>query len=93
MQQANAKRSGLLLTQFMFLETRQRAMEQAIYSLPFLSRIWMFFFPADMKEVVDRIHMDLWRQEQEKVKKADEKVKEEMSKPKLTIVGANGHVR
>jgi hypothetical protein len=90
MQSVNAKRSGLLLDQFMFLETRQRALEAVLCGLTLWCRFKLLVWPDDFKEIVDRTHLVFLKEEWARRDAAVEKVKQESRKPKLTIVGANG---
>lgn len=92
MQEASARRSGLLLGQFSFLETRQRAFEIVCKSSTFRQRLAYFFSPASFIEAVDALQLTLLEQERAKMVAAQEKAKEKAMKPKLTIVGVNGHV-
>lgn len=92
MQAINARRSGMLLDRFVYLDTRQRALETVMFGLTLWSRIKLLFYPGDLKEIVDRVHIGLWNEEDKKRKDVVAKAKEEAAKPKLTIVGANGQV-
>jgi hypothetical protein len=90
MQAINARRSGLLFDQFMFLETRQRSFESVMGCLTIWDRIKLLIWPGDFKRVVDRVHMNILNDEKSKRDESVKKAKEEANKPKLAIVGANG---
>lgn len=92
MQQQNAARSGLILSQFQFLKTRQQAFEMVFKASSLFDRVLWLFRPFSFVEAVDAVHLSLLKEEKARVDAAVEKAKEESRKPKLTIVGANGAI-
>ncbi len=90
MQEANARRSGLILGQFTFLETRQRAFEIVCKSSTLWKRLRFFWNPQYFMDDVDAVQMILLEDSKKKMAAASEKAKEDAAKPKLTIVGASG---
>lgn len=53
------KRDGLILAQFEFLETRQRAYESVLYESRLWDRVRWFFWPDEQKKVVDAVQQVL----------------------------------
>jgi hypothetical protein len=90
MQAVNVRRDALILDQWMFLETRQRAIESVLCSLRIRDRIILLFRPSEFKDIVDKVHLALLNDAKVKRDSAVSKAKEESTKPKLTIVKANG---
>lgn len=92
MQEANVRRSALLFSQWEFLETRQRSFENALKASRLFDRVLWFFSPKAFFEVVDAVQFRILEDGKRRAEAAQEKAKEEARKPRLTIVGANGHV-
>ncbi len=76
-QRADAK-SAHLFKQFLFLSTRLQAVEKVMADL----------IPnaGDIKAKVDEAHSALWKEEEEKMRLAEERAKAEAAKPKITVV-------
>lgn len=88
MHEADARRMSLILRQFEFMKTRFDAYETVLSSRKAMFRaLWN---PAWLRRAVDAVQATYLNMIDEQRKAAAEKVKEEASKPKLTIVGANG---
>ncbi len=81
MQNANAKRSALLLGQFEFLQTRQEAFERVISVSKWYDRVKWIFKPDLLLAVVDAVQMNLIQQNKRKLDEA-------AAKPKIDIVGS-----
>ena len=79
MQEAIARRSGLILGQFSFLETRQRAFEIVCKSSTLRQRLAYLWRPAAFIDAVDALQIQLLEAEKEKMEKA-------RAKPSLTVV-------
>lgn len=90
MQARNAKREMVLLNQWEFLESRQRALEIVIGGLSIWNRIAILMGRKSLKEAVDAAHLVLLREAQAAREEMEKKVKEEASKPKLIVPKANG---
>jgi hypothetical protein len=59
MQEANAKRTALLLGQFQFIKTRQEAFERVLKASNVMDRIRWAFFPSHFLQVVDGVQRNL----------------------------------
>lgn len=86
MQQANGKRSALLLGQFEFLQTRQEAYERVLRVSKLRDRIKWVIWPAQLLAVVDAVQLTLL----DKNRKALEAA---AAKPKIEVVGAGALVK
>ena len=84
MHEANARRIGLLLRQFEFIQTRQEAFERVINVSGFLDRLRWMMWPSDFWKVVDAVQINLLNDRKRKMAEA-------AAKPKIEVVqGANG---
>lgn len=90
LQARNAKREMLVLNQWEFLETRQRALESVLGGLNLLDRILMLVGFKMLKEEVDRVHMEMLREAERVREEMVRKVKEDARKPKLIIPNREG---
>lgn len=81
MQQANARRSALLLGQFEFLQTRQEAFERVISVSKWHDRVRWIFQPDLMLRVVDAVQLNL-------IEQGKKKLAEAASKPQIKVVSA-----
>lgn len=91
MQKENAARSGLILAQAQFLDTRLRAIETAFSGASLFDRISWIINPKLYWNRVDSINLRLFDEERKKMAAAAEKAKEESMKPKITIISPNGN--
>lgn len=81
MHEAEIRRAALLFQQFEFLNTRLAAYEAVLSSRKAMFRaMWN---PGWLKRAVDTIQAAL-------IGQANEQRKQQASKPRLTVVGANG---
>lgn len=91
MQARNAKREMLVLNQWEFLETRQRALENILEHLTIWDRLMILMGQKSLKELIDAAHILLYREAQKEREAATAKAKEEARKTKLLVpVGVNG---
>lgn len=91
LQARNAKREMLVLNQWEFLESRQRALELVLGGLSIWDRIAILMGLKSLKEAVDAAHLVLFKESQAAREAATEKAKEEARKPKLLVpAGVNG---
>lgn len=84
MHMANAKRDALILKQFEFLMTRQQAFEHVLFTQGLKGLMKLVRKPAEFKVLVDETQKELLRRSQALAEAAKKK-------PKITVVGANGH--
>lgn len=88
MHEADARRMALILRQFEFLKTRLDAYEVVLSSRKAMFRaLWN---PKWLQSAVDMVQASLLEVRDRERKQAAEKVKEEIVKPKISIVGTNG---
>ena len=92
MQQVNARRDALILRQWEFLETRQRAFESVVRNAGFWAKVRYFFNTPSFLNKVDSVQMALLQEAKRMADAAAQRVREQGQKPRLTIVGANGQV-
>lgn len=90
MKDESNKNLSMFYRQLVFIQTRFDAYEKFIGGLGLFEVIKILFNPSLLTKRIDEIHVDLMRQHDKEVKEIMEKEKKEKSKPKLTIVGANG---
>lgn len=91
LQARNAKRELLVLNQWEFLESRQRALELVLGGLSIWDRIAILMGRKSLKEAVDAAHLVLFKASQEAREEMTQKAKEEARKPKLLVpAGVNG---
>ncbi len=91
LQARNAKREMLVLNQWEFLESRQRALELVLGGLSIWDRIAILMGRKSLKEAVDAAHLVLFKASQEAREEMTQKAKEEARKPKLLVpAGVNG---
>ncbi len=91
LQARNAKRELLVLNQWEFLESRQRALELVLGGLSIWDRIAILMGRKSLKEAVDAAHLVLFKASQEAREEMTKKAKEEARKPKLLVpAGVNG---
>jgi hypothetical protein len=81
MQQANARRSALMLQQFEFLQTRQQAEEGVIKASTVWQRLRWVVQPARFFAVVDAVQLNL-------LEKARREYEAAASKTKIEVVPA-----
>lgn len=81
MQQANARRSALLLGQHEFLQTRQEAFERVVSVSKWYDRVLWIFQPNKMLAIVDAVQISLLNQHKQKMAA-------EAAKTKIDIVPA-----
>lgn len=86
----NAKREALLMDQFEFIESRQRAVEQVLEGQSIWDRIAILMGLKSLKEAVDAAHLVLLREAQLRRAEMVEKAKEAERKSKLIIPSVNG---
>lgn len=86
----NARREMLIIKQWEFLESRQRALESVLGGLNLLDRILMLVGFKMLKEEVDRVHMEMLREAERVREEMVRKVKEDARKPKLIIPNREG---
>jgi hypothetical protein len=79
MQEANGRRSWLILSQFEFLKTRQEAFERVWKTSTFVNRLRWFWNPAALMKVVDTVHAVLLNESKRQIQEA-------AKKPKLTVL-------
>jgi hypothetical protein len=84
-QQNDAKRISMIYRQMVFIDTRFQAMESVFKKLTWFERV--FGSSKDIMQKVDKLHLEVLKLHDEQLKAANE---EQKSKPKLTLVGANG---
>lgn len=84
-QARSAKRDMLILNQYEFLETRQRAFENILENLSIWDRLMILMGRQSLKELIDTAHILLYRDAQKEREAATEKAREEMRKPKILI--------
>ena len=105
LQARNAKREMLVLNQWEFLESRQRALELVLEGQSIWDRIAILMGRKSLKEAVDAAHLVLFKASQEARKEMTKKAKEEASKeavdtphlvllkkPKLIVPNGNGAI-
>ena len=80
---ANAKRNALMLSQWEFMNTRMMAFENVLKSSGFWNRVIYFLRPLAFLDAVDALNMAL-------LEEGKRKAQEAATKPRLTVVGANG---
>ncbi len=91
LQARNAKREMLVLNQWEFLETRQRALENILEHLTIWDRLMILMGLKSLKELIDTAHILLYREAQKEREAATDKAKEEARKPKFLVpLGVNG---
>lgn len=80
----SAQNDAVLYRQFEFLETRMRAYELVLSTR---KAMWTALIkPGWLKEAVDKLHMELLRDAQDKMREAVERAKEQSRKPKIQVV-------
>jgi len=88
----NRKRLDLAMSQFEFLESRQRALEHVLSDLSFLDRLMLFFGSKGLKELVDAKHQELYNEIKANREEMVKKLVAESKKPKLIVPqGMNGN--
>lgn len=92
LQARNAKREMLVLNQWEFLETRQRALEMVLGGLSIWDRLAILMGRKSLKEAVDAAHLVLFKAAQEEREEMTKKAKEAASKPKLIVPNGNGAI-
>jgi len=88
----NAKREMLVLNQWEFLETRQRALELVLGGLSIWDRIAILMGRKSLKEAIDAVHLVLYKAAQKEREEMTKKAKEEARKPKLIVPNGNGAI-
>ena len=83
MQKENSKLNFLMFRQFQFLETRLRAFEFAFTESTFKLRLIWLFRPKMFKALVDKVHLEILRQEQKKAEESSAKTKNGIIKPTI----------
>ena len=86
----NAQREALLMDQFEFIESRQRALETVLEGRSIWDRISILMGLKSLKEAVDAAHLVLLAQIQKRLAELVAKAKEAERKPKLLIPSGNG---
>lgn len=89
-QARNARREMLVLNQYEFIESRQRALELVLGGLSIWDRIAMLMGRKSLKEAVDEAHIRLFREVQAEREEMVKRAKEEARKPKIIVPGTNG---
>ena len=92
MQARKAKREMLVLNQWEFLESRQRASELVLGGLSIWDRIAILMGRKSLKEAVDAAHLVLFKESQAAREEMTKKAKEEARKPKLIVPNGNGAI-
>ena len=92
LQARNAKREMLVLNQWEFLESRQRALELVLGGLSIWDRIAILMGRKSLKEAVDAAHLVLFKVARESREELTKKAKEEARKPKLIVPNGNGAI-
>lgn len=82
----------LVLNQWEFLESRQRALELVLEGQTIWDRIAILMGRKSLKEAVDAAHLVLFKASQEARKELTKKAKEEARKPKLIVPNGNGAI-
>jgi hypothetical protein len=89
-QNNDAKRISMIYRQMVFIDTRLQAMESVYKKLTRWERL--FASSEDIMKKVDQLHLEVMKMHDDQLKDAQEVAKMERSKPKLTLVGANGEI-
>lgn len=92
MQARNAKREMLVLNQWEFLETRQRALEIVLSGLSIWDRIAILMGRKSLKEAIDAVHLVLYKAAQKEREEMTKKAKGEARKPRLIVPNGNGGI-
>lgn len=92
LQARNAKREMLVLNQWEFLESRQRALELVLGGLSIWDRIAILMGRKSLKEAVDAAHLVLFKESQAAREELTKKAKEEARKPKLIVPNGSGAI-
>lgn len=92
LQARNAKREMLVLNQWEFLETRQRALELVLGGLSIWDRIAILMGRKSLKEAIDAVHLVLYKAAQKEREEMTKKAKEAARKPKLIVPNGNGAI-
>ena len=99
LQARNAKREMLVLNQWEFLESRQRALELVLEGQSIWDRLAILMGRKSLKEAVDAAHLVLFKASQEARQELTKKAKEESRltllqarKPKLIVPNGNGAI-
>ena len=92
LQARNAKREMLVLNQWEFLESRQRALELVLEGLSIWDRIAILMGRKSLKEAIDAAHLVLFKAAQEEREEMTKKAKESARKPKLIVPNGNGAI-
>jgi hypothetical protein len=87
-QNNDAKRITMIYRQMVFIDTRMQAMESVYKKLTWFERL--FSSSQDIMQKVDKLHLEVLKLHDDQLKDVQEMAK---TKPKLTLVGANGEIR
>ncbi len=91
LQARSAKREMLVLNQWEFLESRQRALELVLGGLSIWDRLAILMGRKSLKEAVDAAHLVLFKESQAAREEMTKKAKEDERKPKFIVpLGVNG---
>lgn len=90
MREFDSKNMVTLYRQIQFIQTRLQAYEIVTFEMSLIDVIKSLFSRKALREKVDQVQIKLIQEHDQLAKESIEKKKEESSKPKLTIVGANG---
>lgn len=85
MQQANARRSALLLNQLEFLQTRLEAVERVVRVSKLTDRIKWLIMPEQFLAVVDAVQLNLLEQAKKNFDEAQAKSKIVVPNPKIQV--------
>jgi len=88
--EANDKKVATLYRQIQFIQTRLQAYEIVTFEMGLIDVIKSLFSRKTLRTRVDQVQLRLIQEHDQAAKESLEKSKEEKTKPKLTIVGANG---
>ena len=87
-QDQERKRAAVIYRQLQFLDSRFLAYEKVLGST--WNKLKSIFNHKWLMKEVERVQFEILREHDKAINEAAERAKEEKSKPKLTIVGANG---
>lgn len=90
----NRKRLDLAMSQFEFLESRQRALEHVLGDLSIIGKAKVVLGVDSLKSLVDAKHQVLYNEAKAEREKMVKDAIEKARKPKLIVPqGLNGHVK